>query len=332
MPMAAAPIKPAPSSSGWRIERAIQSALVQPEVQTVIVVDDGSTDDTATRAKQVGSKSGRVIVECLVANRGPSAARNISLEISTAPWVAILDGDDYLHPGRIRALLSYAENWDFVADDILQIKDDEIDRNAPRAVLFGGHFEPWRLDFETFVLGDIGRRRKSRTGLGFLKPLIRRSFLDRHELRYDERLRLGEDYALYARAIAIGARFLIVPAQGYVSVIRPDSLSAYHTKKDLERFRDVDVELTAIATLTKKQLRALRRHYSSVDGRVQWLAVIEAFKARSPASFLKPFFCSPGVSLFLLKQLFGKLGRRLEKRFSLHRRPLCERRPSRHPR
>ena len=96
---------------------------------------------------------------------------------------------------------------------------------------------------EQFVLGDVNRRGALRRGLGFLKPLIRRSFLDHHQLRYDERLRLGEDYALYARALAAGARFLIVPAAGYVSVVRDDSISSRHSREDLERLRAHPVSL-----------------------------------------------------------------------------------------
>jgi len=65
----------------------------EPEVRHVIVVDDGSSDDTAARAAQCGAKKGRVIVEQLPSNLGPAAARNVALKISTAPWVAVLDGD-----------------------------------------------------------------------------------------------------------------------------------------------------------------------------------------------------------------------------------------------
>src|SRR5215467_12239962 len=75
------------------IERAILSALTAPEVRHVFVVDDGPTDETAARARQCNANSGRVIVEHLRTNLGPSAALNVALRISTAPWVTILDGD-----------------------------------------------------------------------------------------------------------------------------------------------------------------------------------------------------------------------------------------------
>ena len=202
------------------IERAVSSALAQNEVRAVIVVDDGSGDDTAARASGCDPQNKRVIVQRLHSSIGPAAARNIAIEISTAPWLAILDADDFFLPGRLGALLSHADGGDLVADNLMQVSGtrpgDEFCTPIPSAA----SIEPRRVSFEQFILGNVTRRGFHRRELGYLKPLIRRSFLDHHGLRYDEHLRLGEDYALYARALAAGARFLLVPTAGYVAVER----------------------------------------------------------------------------------------------------------------
>ncbi len=305
------------------IERAMLSALAEPEVRSVIVVDDGSTDETMLRAERVAAaRRGRVVVKRLPQNGGPSAARNLALAQSNAPWVAILDGDDFFRRGRIANLLSLAADNDFVADDLEEVVEGQSGQagqagrdGAPRTSLLAddprNDLGPWRLDLESFVLGNVGPRRH----LGFLKPIIRRSFLDRHRLRYDQRLRLGEDYALYTRALALRARFLVVPQCGYVSVKRRDSLSARHGKQDLERLRDADLELARMPGLTARERRALERHYRSVDARAQWVAVIDAVKARSAPDFLRPFLRSPTVSTFLIARLVEQArlrgGRRL---------------------
>ena len=256
------------------------------------------------------------MVRRLPSNLGPAAARNRALEISTAPFVAILDGDDFFQPGRMGKLLAHAGDFDFIADIILEVSGT----GALHPMMFKGEFEPWRLDFATFVNGNSTRRGQGRNELGYFKPLMRRAFLDQYKLRYDERLRLGEDYALYAKALAFGAKFLVTPAFGYVSQPRPDSLSARHTKQDLEKLRDVDKELASITALSDRDRRALRGHYRSVDGRVQWLGVIDAFKRRDPTGFLWPFVRSPDVSFFLARKLLGEALQRSGKWLSQQRR------------
>jgi succinoglycan biosynthesis protein ExoU len=285
------------------IERAILSALAQEDVRAVIVVDDASTDDTAARSSRCDLSGKRVIVERLPTNVGPSVARNIAIRISKAPWLAVLDGDDFFLPDRINMLLSQAGNWDFVADNLLRVPEDQTKNLAVAPTLISALSKSRPLTLEEFVLGDLNRRSAPRKELGFLKPLIRRSFLDSHNLRYDEALRLGEDYALYARALAAGARFLVIPSAGYVSCERAASLSARHSREDLERLRDSDRQLLSIPTLTRNERRAVAMHYLSVDCRVQWRAVVEGYKARSVKDFLVPFCRSPRIAAYLLQEL-----------------------------
>jgi succinoglycan biosynthesis protein ExoU len=299
------------------IERAVSSALSQDRVRAVIVVDDGSADDTAEQAKACDRDGKRVIVERLPACGGPSAARNTAIEISKAPWLAILDGDDFFLPGRIANLLTWSDTWDFIADDMLQVPENSVGDAPPVRLLQAPSSEPAAISLEQFVRGNISQRGRLRRELGFIKPLIRRSFLDQHSLRYDENLRLGEDYALYARALAAGARLLLVPAAGYVSTVRGDSLSARHSKQDLEQLRDSDRELMSLERLTLGERRALTAHYWSIDCRVQWLAVIKAFKQRNAMDFLAPFWRSPQVSGYLLQHLATELIER-SKRACLH--------------
>jgi succinoglycan biosynthesis protein ExoU len=276
-------------------------------VKRVIVIDDASTDDTALRAEGLAMKTDRVVVRRLPSNCGPSKARNVAMEMSDAPWIGVLDGDDWFLPARMGALFAYADSHDFIADDLLQIPEGQVEGAERRPAMFDHGSGAHCLTLEDFVLGNIGRRGMQRKELGFLKPLIRRSFLDQNGLRYDERLRLGEDYVLYAHALACRARFVLVPVQSYVSVIRPDSISGHHTQQDLEQLRDANLELGRISALTARERLALRKHYRSVDARAQWLAVIDAVKARSPARVVLPFCRSPQVSLFLIKQLAAQV-------------------------
>jgi glycosyltransferase involved in cell wall biosynthesis len=80
---------------GRFVARAVQSALDQtlPPVE-VVVVDDGSTDDTPDVLRAFGSRI-RVVRQ---ANRGVAAARNRGARESSAGVLAFLDADDAWHP------------------------------------------------------------------------------------------------------------------------------------------------------------------------------------------------------------------------------------------
>ncbi|RYE09988.1 MAG: glycosyltransferase family 2 protein [Hyphomicrobiales bacterium] len=288
-------------NSAGTIARAVRSVLADPAVRRVIVIDDASSDATAAAARDADDGSHRLVVERLAANAGPAAARNRAMALGDAEWIAILDADDFVEDGRMGRLLHWAADADFVADDPLQVREDELDRVAPAAIL--GVNENWTLSFEQFVEGNISVAGRSRKELGFLKPIMRRAFLAQHGLAYIEHLRLGEDFALYAAALLKGARFRIVPAQGYVAVVREGSLSGNHSQQDLINLRDHDHLLMEDDGLTPAEMALLARHYRSLDARIQWLEVIAATKARDLRRGLAPFLRSADVSSFLVQRL-----------------------------
>lgn len=215
------------------IARAIASALGEPEASEVIVVDDASTDSTAAVARAADDGSGRLQVLRQERNQGPSAARNRALAESRADHVAVLDADDYLLPGRFAALLAIP-GWDAIADNIAFVPESRDDRaTIERSLADTLDYSGQALTLGAFIAGSISRRGAPRGELGFLKPVIRRGFLDLHGLRYDEALRLSEDFALYIRMLSAGARFVTTARCGYVAVERAASLSGSHGTAEL---------------------------------------------------------------------------------------------------
>lgn len=257
------------------IGQAVASALGEPEVAEVIVVDDASQDGTVAAAGAADDASGRLKVITLERNHGPAGARNRGLQAATSPCVAVLDADDFFLPGRIGKLLASAgDDWDMVADDILIVPEALKHQDISIAPLSDGG-DRLMLDLETFVLGNICQRSRPRGELGFLKPIFRSDFLRENGLRYDGQIRLGEDYALYFRALMAGARFFIMPACGYVAIEREQSLSSCHSADDLLRLAAFDAERLASPSLTIGERRALKAHHSATMKRAVYAKALE---------------------------------------------------------
>jgi len=284
------------------IVRAVASALAEPEVAEVVVVDDSSSDNTVAVAKVADDGSNRLKILIQPRNGGPSAARNRAISESNSPWLAVLDSDDFFLPGRIKGLLSYAEDADFIADDMWQVPENNVD-GPRRGLLEPPITAPQPVSFAEFVLSNVTRRGRNRGELGFIKPLMRRQFLAANRIMYQEHMRLGEDFELYARALALGARMRLVPAQGYISVVRADSLSGRHSETDLLHLRDCDNALINDIKLSNTDKAALRQHYLSMDCRLQWRLLIIAVKNRDIgkafATFIRPY----PVPVYLFMQL-----------------------------
>lgn len=84
---------------GWCVGRAVESVLTQTLVEReLVVVDDGSTDDTADVLARYGDAI-RVIRQ---ANAGMSSARNAGIRAARGNLIAFLDADDWWHPDKLK--------------------------------------------------------------------------------------------------------------------------------------------------------------------------------------------------------------------------------------
>lgn len=291
------------------LERAVRSALAQPEAVEVCIVDDKSTDGTLALARSLAQREPRISVISFNQNRGPAAARNAAIDATKASWVTILDADDYFLDGRLARLHANTADADFVADDLLRVGPGETPGAAAAA------FEPEPLTLEGFVVGNV-RPPEGRHDFGFLKPMFRRAFIEGKRLRYRGDLRLGEDYLFYASALALGARWLLGKACGYVSVERPGSLSKAHGERELQLHRDSNDDIERLAPLTAAERRAVREHWHSVDHRLQWLRLIRAVKEKNARTAASTFH-TPQAALYLMARLSEQAWLRLV----LRRRP-----------
>jgi glycosyltransferase involved in cell wall biosynthesis len=208
------------------LPHALASALSQTcrDIE-VVVVDDGSGDDTFEVMRHFARRDPRVVALRHEVNRGPAAARNTALDAARGRWLAVLDADDALLPDRIERLVAQAETRgaDLIADELIQTDFDTGERLPPE---LAGRIvtQPGPVTLAGMVQRDrpdmIGR-----TQFGFLKPVISRDFLLRTGVRYQEDLRAGEDFVFAFQCVAHGGRYLLTPERGYVYRVRGESVS-----------------------------------------------------------------------------------------------------------
>ncbi len=158
------------------LSEAINSVLQQagPSLE-VIVVDDGSTDETGAVAASFPQV--RLIAR---QNGGIGAARNTGLREAAAPLVAFLDADDVWPEGRLAALYAAL--------------DDEVDAVFGQAVQFGVNREESPPQ-PALLAGTMLIRRDACPRIG----------------EFNENVKVGEFVDWWARAEEAGVRWMQVP-------------------------------------------------------------------------------------------------------------------------
>ncbi len=266
------------------IEHAIESALGQtaPDLE-VTVVDDASSDATAAIVSRLAERDRRVQLLRLPVNRGPSAARNLALSHVRGTWVALLDADDSFAPHRLATLVTLGEenHAEMVSDNLLLCAEN---RGTPPTPLipYAAWPAPRRLSAAEFVARNIAGRRNPRRSYGFMAPIFRRAFLERYQLRYDERNRFGEDFMFYVSCLVRRARWWVTPEAMYHYTVRSGSLTEVQSAGDLLRIRNFESNLLDSNPMVRAEpalADALRRHKSMIDRCYYYRAFTDAVKA-----------------------------------------------------
>ncbi|ADW17268.1 glycosyl transferase family 2 [Desulfobulbus propionicus DSM 2032] len=228
----------------WCLERAIGSVLAQQRACTeLIVVDDGSTDDTAALVARLASDAPIPIRLLVQDNRGAAAARNLGISQARGALLAFLDADDWWLPRKLALQAAAME----AAPETLVSHTREIwFRHGQRVNQKKKHDPPH---------GDIFAASLGMCVVGMSTVMVRRQLFDRYGL-FDATLPCCEDYDLWLRVGCREAFFLVPESLTGKDGGRPDQLSVIHRMgMDRYRIRSLDT-LIASGVLTPAQHRA----------------------------------------------------------------------------
>lgn len=206
------------------IEDSVKSALVQSDVDLeVIVIDDGSDDETADIVGRIAVRDSRVSVHTNRQNRGPASARNKGIRRARGRWIALLDGDDFFAPGRLRHLVGIAEaqGFDLLADNMTIVTEEGVPLGTAFGASNGGAVGT--VTIKKFL--EWNKPLAAGVKLGYVKPIMRREFLLRNGLTYKDDIRVGEDFLYYVDCLLSGGRFHVVPEALYSYRLSDDSIT-----------------------------------------------------------------------------------------------------------
>jgi GT2 family glycosyltransferase len=226
----------------------------------VIVVDNGSKDETLAIAQRMGAE-----VVGFPENRGFAAAVNAGIERSNAEWILILNNDVRLEPDWIERLLTSAkqENAAFAVGKLLQQDDQEILDGSWDLVSRAAY--AWRCGWGRRDEGIWSHRRKIR-----LAPMTAVLF---HRRVFDALGLLETRFESYYEDVDFGVRCALA---GFEGIYEPEAV-ALHSGK---------------ATLGKNGARVMY-----LSARNQVLLLAKHYPARTLLRFAWPIFVGQMLSL-----------------------------------
>lgn len=179
---------------GRFLAAALESVAAQgdPDWES-IVVDDGSTDDTATVAEDWRAAYPANVRWFSQDNAGPGAARNRGADEATGEWILFLDADDVLLPGalaRYRQTFAGTRRASIIVAGA-QTRRDGVVVDTRRAA--AADVDRIR-NFAAFVRGDL-------CPFNGGAVMIRRNVMDR--LAYPEAISTSEDFVFFAQAFSL---------------------------------------------------------------------------------------------------------------------------------
>ncbi|OIP11283.1 MAG: glycosyl transferase family 2 [Betaproteobacteria bacterium CG2_30_68_42] len=211
-------------NAGWCVARAVDSALQQTHAaREIIVVDDGSQDDTAAVLARYGDAV-RVVHK---PNGGLSSARNAGIAAARGEYVALLDADDSWLPGKLAAQVALMDSRPELGFCSVAARVED----SQGRLLNLWPCPQWRGSFLEHLFREPAAVAASGSGV-----LVRRSLFERVG-PFDEALASLEDIDMWMR-LSAAAQYACVAEPLAVILKRADSMS-----RNLDVMRDAAIRV-----------------------------------------------------------------------------------------
>jgi succinoglycan biosynthesis protein ExoO len=298
-------------------EATIGEAVASAQSQSlsdieILVIDDGSSDRSLEMVTQLAREDARIRLIALPKNQGVSHARNRGISEAKGVWLAVLDADDAWLPARLEKLIKEAEaaQAEAICDNLRLLDAESLALRETTA--FHDRGKTMRLDAARLFSLDLPFARHT---IGLLKPVMRKDYLARLELRYDERYSYGEDFLLLSEMVLGGGLVLIAPEAWYnyrlASSLIVRKRSA-HSRTEMKYAQIVEGRAALFrqkaARLDPETRKSFERHVTLLQGWGYYMQAKSLAGARKFGQALSVAILHPSVFLFVLNAFWRKAG------------------------
>ena len=247
---------------GRFIEETLECLRAQTYVNwECIVVDDGSTDDTAERVSHFMERDARFKF-LRQENARQAAAKNNGLRNSAGQYIQFLDADDLIEPQKFAKQVEFLEahpEVDIIYGSMRYFKTETPDE---RLYWVWGENKPWMP--ETSGSGKEVLTALVRQNIMVINsPMIRRRVVDAVGL-FDNRLPPAEDWDYWLRCAAAGMCFQFEDLPGTLALVRwHSSSSSYDRRKMYSSMMLIREKVEALTT--DEEVLSLNREHMRKD-------------------------------------------------------------------
>lgn len=242
------------------IERCVKSALELSQVGEILLIDDGSSDNSNTVCEELTHQNPKVklLTHPNKANRGVSASRNLGIAHANFEFISFLDSDDYFLPNRFQKdeHLFLSKKEVNVSYSLSQIKFENGKNELFGTTINSNEINP-KENFYEFVL-------EQEIILGHISSVtFRRSIFYEIDKWFDVRLKLHEDTEFWNR---VSRNYFFSPSEieNPVSVYLKHDSNSIKTKAKMSelRFLVVFIDNIGIENLFEFEKKYIISHFS----------------------------------------------------------------------
>ena len=238
-------------NSASKIHRALDSVLAQTyENFEILVMDDGSTDNTAEVLSSYNSP--KIMYENDTNFGGPARPRNRGISLANGEWICFLDSDDWWTNDKL-------QNCFDIIDDKIDLIYHDLDIVSDQSLIFKRKIIKSR-QLKKPILIDL---LVNGNPIANSSVVVRKSLLESiGGVNENQKLIASEDYNTWMRIAQLTDQFLYIPSKLGFYLTHSQSIS----KKDMSESYIESIN-EFVDSLNKRQLRAIESNASYMSGR-----------------------------------------------------------------